>query len=107
MIAGMIGMSHDSEEVEEVSGLLGRELKLEERVELLRLGGELELIRLLVLEKEASLLDDEEDKVVIKKVVVVVVVGKGSEGDEGRETELELELEGMTEELLEVVVVSG
>jgi hypothetical protein len=40
-------------------------------------------------------------------VVVIIVVVNGREGDEGIEIKLDLEvkLEGMTEELLEIVVV--
>jgi hypothetical protein len=72
--------------------LVDSTMRLEEDVELLRLGGELELDRLLV-----KKVDD----------VDVVVFVWGSVDDEvmGIKLELELELEEMTEELLEVVVV--
>ena len=131
-IAGMIGKLLDGGELEELrvvleSGeLFDEEVKLEESVELessslldsevmvelseLRLGDELELEGLLVVEKKISLIDDEEDEVVVKKVDVVdvVVVVEGRTGDEGMEIKLELELElgTMIKDLLEVVVVA-
>jgi hypothetical protein len=64
-VTGMIGKSLDSEEVGELrvvlksDELLDSETRPEENVELLRLGDGLEVKRLLVVEKDTSLLSDE------------------------------------------------
>lgn len=92
-VSGITGTLLDSEELEDVSvvlkvnWLLGSETRLEENVEL-RFGDELGL----VVGEGTSLIDDE-DEVVVKNVVVVVVVGKESEGVEGMEIKVELEVE--------------